>query len=152
MLPALLDGQRRTLLRLGVAASVASLIILPLTDMSPVTASAGMQIADGVKRLPNAPLPLSFPPIPLDRDPFVADADAQMPLQGDRGRIDEAGTAAVLRAVVTGTEPRALVELGSTVRVVGIGDRLGGATVTAITRTGLLLSSGIELPLVSGNV
>jgi len=82
---------------------------------------------------------LPFPAIPLDRDPFVA--------EGARaGHV-----AAVLRGIVSGEQPRALIEIGSGVRVVGVGDRVGDDTVTAIGAGSVQLSGGSTLWLTAAH-
>jgi hypothetical protein len=52
-----------------------------------------------------------------------------------------------VRAVVLGNPARALVEEGGSVRVLGIGDRVGGSTVEAITADGITLSDGTRLTI-----
>ncbi len=146
MLPALLDEQRRSLVRYAIAACAASVAILPVMG-SPSLSASGAAAAHAVIRVPDEPANLPFPPIPLDRDPFVPDG-SEIALASQSLSRNEGATGVVLRAVVTGIEPRALIEAGSTVRVVGVGDKLGNATITEINKTEVVLSNGLELPLI----
>ncbi len=134
MLPALLDDDRRTLARVALTMCAASLAILPMTIPSSGTARADAQRARGVRRELGVPGRLTFPTMAFARDPFEPDATDS-----------EAVPGAVLRAVVTGVQPRALVEVAGVARVVRVGDRIGRATVVSIEATGVALSGGIEL-------
>jgi len=145
MLPALFDDERRTLLRAALMMCAASLAMLPLTSQSSLEAGAGTVTATSSSARGNELETLSFPSIALDRDPFVpgvAMPDAAMSAADSR---ENGGSGAVVRAVVTGTEPRALVEIGTVVRVVGIGDAVGTAKVLEINASGVTLSGGIKL-------
>lgn len=50
-------------------------------------------------------------------------------------------------AVVTGVSPRALVDDGARVRVVGVGDPIAGSRVISIDGSGVHLQSGVLVPL-----
>lgn len=63
---------------------------------------------------------------------------AQTPLGSDRA-------SALLVAVASGPDARALVEIGGTLRIVAIGDHLGESVVTKIGTTGIVLSDGERL-------
>ncbi|HVA28115.1 MAG TPA: hypothetical protein VNF68_08040 [Candidatus Baltobacteraceae bacterium] len=136
MLPALLDDERRRLVRVALMMCAASLSILPMTVPSSDRARADARRARALTRELGVPGRLTFPPMAVTRDPFEPDAT-------DR----EAVVGVVLRAVVTGAQPRALVEIAGVARVVRVGDRIGRATVVSIQATGLALSGGIELPV-----
>jgi hypothetical protein len=56
--------------------------------------------------------------------------------------------AAEIRAIVSGVSPRALVDEGGHVRVVGPGDALAGSKIRRIDGSGVLLESGVLLKLV----
>ena len=134
MLPALLDNDRRTLMRVAVMMCTASLGILPMTVPSSSTARADARPARGATQDFGIPQKLAFPPVAFARDPFVPDATAR-----------EAESGAVLRAVVTGPQPRALVEIAGVARVVRVGDRIGQGVVLSIDAGGVVLSGGLEL-------
>lgn len=76
--------------------------------------------------------PSRMGPLALVRDPFVPQA-AELP-QG-----------VVVRAVVLGTAPHALVELGGETVLVGVGDTIGGVPVVAIDDRGVRLADGTLL-------
>lgn len=78
----------------------------------------------------------------VDRDPFI-ETSARNPVPPVRGK---APANATVTAVVTGASPRALIEDGATVRVVGIGDAVAGSRVDAISPAGVRLRSGALLP------
>ena len=52
-------------------------------------------------------------------------------------------------AIVTGPHPVALVDLRGTMRVVGVGDRIAGATVVGIDFSGVRLTNGTTLRMVT---
>jgi hypothetical protein len=56
----------------------------------------------------------------------------------------------IVRAIVLGDPPRALIEAGGTVRVLGVGDRLGALTVVGIAEGRVTLSDGSAL-ILDGN-
>jgi hypothetical protein len=106
-------------------------------------------------------------PIPVARDPFIPEAGGgesvvgSQVTQGDpvdfalpanRGAAgtplqDPALGAPRVTAVVVGPSPHALVDDGTHVRVVGIGDMLAGSRVTAIDAGGVHLQSGAAIGL-----
>ena len=134
MLPALLDDDRRALVRTALIMCSVSLASLPLCVPSSGTARADAQRARGSAQELGVPGALTFPAVAFARDPFVPDA---------ANRDSDAG--AVLRAVVTGAQPRALVEVAGVARVVRVGERIGRAIVLSIDAGGVTLSGGVEL-------
>jgi hypothetical protein len=106
----------------------------------------------------DAPPPAAAPP-PLavvvpDGDPFVprapddtatpaaaAAAAAALPL------APRAPDGPIVRAIVTGDRPSALVDDGTATRLVGPGDRVAGATVTGIDANGIALDDGRRIAL-----
>lgn len=91
-------------------------------------------------------LPLKWAPadVRLRRDPFVR---AALPSKG-RAQIRVApADAVVVRAIVTGTDPRALVESGGVSRIITSGGLLLGARVLRIDAAGIHLSNGVTLSL-----
>lgn len=103
----------------------------------------------------------------IERDPFVAPAadrdQTQIPSsgvtgvvgmtvrQGDSmgyvvpGRSSESPAAVVVRAIVAGSNPSALIEDNGKPRVVQTGDLLDGGRILRIDRAGILLQNGRRL-------
>ncbi|MBV8639370.1 MAG: hypothetical protein JO322_14920 [Candidatus Eremiobacteraeota bacterium] len=124
--------------------------------------------------VPDIPGRLQFPPILVERDPFVADVDSVTSVHSKNGPSsgfateDQIGivlppnagaqgipaTASVapglpiVRGIVLGDAPQALIDLGSGVKVFSIGDQLGNDKITSIDTAGIMLSSGIRLAIV----
>ena len=106
-------------------------------------------------------------PVAIARDPFMPetrDTSAPAPVPAREGIVGmhvtqgapigytaqpahASGTAPLVTAIVTGPSPRALVDDGLHVRVVGIGDPLGGSHVISIERAGVRLANGTLVPL-----
>jgi hypothetical protein len=167
MLPALFDDERQLLLRLATMLCCGALVLLPLTGETHGVASAqGTDVMPEPHRF-EVPKALTFPGVAVMRDPFVADP-AALPLSGgvrfngggsDIGIVlpPNAGADGILpaptasgivvRAVVIGSESRALVDSGDGVHVFSIGDRIGNATIVGIDRSGVTLSTGVRLTL-----
>lgn len=175
MLPALYDDDRRALARLATMLVACALCVLPLTTQSSTVAGAA-GVRD-ISKDPNLIVParLTFPAYEVSRDPFVPEGSMRTKLGGvgvptnvrqgsDIGIVlppnagaSQGGVPAsaqmgptigpVVRAIVLGDPPRALVEAGGTVRVLGVGDRLGDLTVVGITAGRVTLSDGSALIL-----
>jgi hypothetical protein len=174
MFPALYDDDRRVLARLATMLVLGALCVLPLTTQSsPIARASGVR--DNTE-YPNLapPAQLTFPAYEISRDPFVpegamrAKLDYSVPMSGGQGSdIDVAlpanpdatqgavsepiraplGIGPVVRAIVLGYPPRALIETDGSVRVLGIGDTLGGLTIAGITAGRVSLSDGSTLIL-----
>lgn len=175
MLPALRDDDRRALARLATMLISGALCVLPLTTQSsPIAGAAGVSdVTQDLNLTP--PARLTFPAYEINRDPFVPqgairakfDASAQSMNLGQGADIgvvlppnagatqggvpqSAAGSSAlapIVRAIVLGDPPRALIDLSGTVRVLGVGDRLGALVVTGITEGRVTLSDGSALIL-----
>jgi hypothetical protein len=112
------------------------------------------QAADAVN-LASVPQRLRFPEITIRRDPFLATGVATEggAAVGDRngGGIvlppNAAASTPVLRAVILGSVPKALVEIAGRSAIVGIGSPLADSTVVEISPTSLLLEDGVMLAL-----
>lgn len=101
---------------------------------------------------PALPARLHFPTIVIRRDPFVgsletaADATAAMPGAGDPSDLvlppNAAVAAPVLRAVILGPAPKALIEVRGRSIVAGIGTPVADSTVVAIEANAVLLQDG----------
>jgi hypothetical protein len=174
MLPALYDEDRRALARLATMLVAGSLCVLPLTaQTSPI---AGAAVIRDIAQDPNLmpPTRLTFPAYEIRRDPFVPQgairakldnaasmgaeqsSEIGVVLPANAGALPSAipaplpatsGIGPVVRAIILGDPPRALVEVAGSVRVLGIGDRLGELTVVAITPGRVSLSDGSALIL-----
>ena len=56
----------------------------------------------------------------------------------------------VLRGVIVGSKPRALLEMGGKLTIVGIGTPIGNSTVLAISEKAIVLDDGETLRLPEG--
>lgn len=174
MLPPLYDEDRRALARLATMLVAGSLCVLPLTaQTSPI---AGAAVIRDIAQDPNlVPLTrLTFPAYKISRDPFVPQGAIRAKLDYaasmGAGQSSEIGvvlpanvgalpsgvpaslsaTSAIgpiVRAIILGDPPRALVEVAGSVRVLGIGDRLGELSVVGITPGRVSFSDGSALVL-----
>lgn len=167
---ALYDDERRTLIQTGVLLICGACAVLPFT-ISPASVSAQAQEAPNALYLaaPVVPGRLRFPDVSVNRDPFIPDQTGQSSLavpldasssDGGIGIVlppnpgasgdsipSSAPTGIAVRAIVLGDQSRALIDIGSSVRVVGIGDLIGSATVRAIDAHRVILSNGMKLTL-----
>ena len=149
--------------------------MLPFT-VPPTSGNARAQMVPRATAIsvPDIPGRLQFPPILVERDPFVADVDSVTSVHSKNGPSsgfateDQIGivlppnagaqgipaTASVapglpiVRGIVLGDAPQALIDLGSGVKVFSIGDQLGNDKITSIDTAGIMLSSGIRLAIV----
>ena len=175
MLPALYDDDRRALARLAAMLVAGALCVLPLTTQN--SSVAGAADVRDVANDPNIapPARLTFPAYEVSRDPFVPEGSVRARLDGaavpmsvgqsgDIGVVLPASASGgqgtvpsflpaslamgpVVRAIVLGKPPQALIEAGGTVHVLGVGDRLGELTVLGITQGRVTLSDGSILLL-----
>jgi hypothetical protein len=136
MLPELYDDQRASLLRASMMLCSISVLVLPLSATYSYAASARESGAGHRYVATFAPESPSFPPLIVVRDPFVPN-----PIQTTLAN----GSPAIVRAVITGQAPRALIESNGATRVVGIGDRIGALHITAIDAGGVTLENGAKL-------
>lgn len=100
------------------------------------------------------PAALDVPVLNIRRDPFSAPATATpvsgLPGDPSAGMVlppNAAAGAPVLRAIVAGPQPKALIDVGGRPSVVGIGSPLAGSTVAAIGKTVVVLDDGRTLHL-----
>ncbi len=148
------------LMRLALMMCCGSIATLPLTVQSTSTARAEDVRLQPDTEISSLPPAAAMPRMTISRDPFEPDV-AALPITTDNTTIGTRVTQGedishtplakaqrlVVRAIVVGAHSRALVEAGGTVRVLGVGDHVGEATVTAIDSTGIVLSSGLKFPL-----
>jgi hypothetical protein len=173
MLPALYDDDRRALGRLASMLIIGAIGVLPLTTQSSSVAGAADVRAQSDQSGLALPPRLTFPAYSVSRDPFVPEQSIRAKFEGSALRVgqgseigvvlppnagaEQNGTIAplngaspsapIVRAIVLGDPARALVEVGGTVRVLGIGDRIGELAVAGITADGITLSDGTRLTL-----
>lgn len=158
------DIYRNRLLKAAVFLCAIGLLLAPLAGRSSMPLQAhritGRQLLD-----PQTPAQKSSSQsVAIDRDPFaVPPGDVEKPAaaqsgaagvvgmtvhQGDAmgyavpGRSTELSGSIVVRAIVSGSNPSALVEESGKPRVVQIGDALGGVAISGIDRDGVLLQDG----------
>jgi hypothetical protein len=145
MLPGLYDDQRPVYTRIAAMMIAGSLAVLPLTAQSSHSADATALHGERPDAEIATPQRLTFPDYSVTRDPFV-------PLQIDdtlaaQSAVPPSVGGARLRAIVLGDQARALVEIGGSVHVVGVGDRVGSVQVLQIGANALTLSDGTRLEL-----
>jgi hypothetical protein len=149
---ALYDAQRATLLRVAVMIIVGACATLPLT-ISPTSVIANADpITPAVSgaTIPQVPGRMQYPDISIARDPFVADNGvlARNGVAQTTATTGNTTSLPLVRAIVSGDDPRALVEVNGSVRVLAVGDKLGGDAVASINQSGIELASGIHLGIV----
>lgn len=170
------DAQRRRLLDWAALLCAIPLCLAPLAGRSSFELAGERAAFDARFSAPQQGVP-KYTPVTVARDPFVPEAPAPAigdqeqtaragvvgmhVMQGDPmgfllpvNRADAGaplvnGPAAIITvtAIVSGSSPRALVDEGDRVRVVGIGDMLGGARVLGIDESGVRLQNGTLLAL-----
>lgn len=145
-----LDDRVRARLRAASASLCAVAFVL-----APVAARSSLGIAGATATLrwqlaiPSSPLRWKGAALRIARDPFASNRDertakAQLPANHAPAPF------AVLEAVATGGVPHALVQIGQSVELVGVGDTLGGARVVSIGTASLRLSNGAVLAIGQG--
>ena len=163
----LTESERRVLTAVSLMLCVGSISLLPLTAQSARDDSRPVDERFGATQW--TPSALSFSALRVSRDPFqpfrslVPGAPVSATLGSDSGgivlppnagasglesaNVDNARADAVVRAVVLGPQSRALVEVGGSVNVLGVGDKLAGGVIESIDERGLVLSSGSRILL-----
>jgi hypothetical protein len=153
MVKPLFANQRRWLLRTAVAACAMTLLLAPLIRPVRFEANAANRPPVGTFPAPAVPEQLKYPVFSVARDPFVPPGTPNLPPLGADGTLvlppnDVIDAAPVVRAIVRGASPRALIDTGGRVQMVGIGDTVSGAKITAIDARGIVLDDGETLPFV----
>lgn len=173
ILRALGDAERRRMLSWSALLCAVPLCLIPLAGRSSFEL-ASEQAAFNARFATPAPDTLWHDkPLSIARDPFIPETASPGPLwstgsvvgmqvtQGqpigfvlpvNRGAAgtpveNPAQGPGSVTAIVTGPSPRALIDDGSRVRVVGDGDMLAGSRVAAIDGAGVHLQNGTLLPL-----
>lgn len=142
------DGARRRLLCYSALLCAAPLFLAPLAGRSSFELRDEQAAYDRRFRAV-AELKASSMAVSVARDPFVPDTPRGNGMRVMQGRPIEfiAPLKTVVRAIVTGPAPRALVEDNGQARIVGAGDELGGVKVLRIDRSGVRLQNGVLLML-----
>ena len=142
--------QRRALLRYSALICVGSIVLGASTMRLSFQAQAEEQPPIARHSVPQ-PLPtLTFPSILIKHDPFIPSTiDGLASNDRSFNGMADAATSSVplVRAIVVGTSPRALVEIAGAPQVVGIGSALAASIVTSIDAAGVQLQTGQILPL-----
>ena len=136
------DTARRTLYRCSAILCASSLMLLPLSALSSIE-PAGSSSRTVPFRLPSLERASPQRAIAVVRDPFVpavSDSD---------GAASTAGTE-IVRGLLLGERPQAVLEEGGHDRLVGIGSEVAGVAVVAITQSGVVLENGTVLHLANG--
>lgn len=143
-------SQRRRMLRWSVAACAIAILLVPLAAL-PGPEFSDVQNASAGVQVPDVPEKLAYPALDVRHDPFarptqgpsIDDDDPDFVLPPNAGIASEP----VVRAVVVGPDPKALVEIDGQARIVGIGTHLGAESIAGITTQGVTLDDGERLPL-----
>jgi len=143
-----------------VLAALAMLCFSGAVALTPAEVRSHLEPEPHADALPPAAAlpPLAF--VVPDGDPFVPraadDSATPAPAPPAARALPLAplrAAAPIVRAVVTGDHPSALIDDGTATRLVAPGDRVAGASVTAIDATGISLDDGrrIALPAAEEN-
>ena len=146
-------NQRRRLLRWSIATSTTALLLVPLAALpGPAFDENSGRLA--APQVPAIPERLAYPALTVRHDPFgrptpppaTLGDDSEMVLPPNDGLL----AVPIVRAVLLGASPKALVELDGRTRIVEIGTRLGGTTIAAINAEGITLDDGERVPIDAG--
>lgn len=138
------DIRRQKLLALSAALCLTAIVLAPLAARPAFDAPGNRGIHPPDLELPSLPLMWKPADVRLRRDPFVRAALGSRP---STAHTTAAAQPIVVRAIVTGARPRALVESGGVSRIVPRGGLLLGARVVQIDQAGIHLSNGATLSL-----
>lgn len=166
------ERQRRSVVTWSVLCCAVPLCLAPLAGRTSFELASEKAAFDARFPAPVLQNVWSEKPVEVARDPFVpdipADVSAAVPsgvvgvhvTQGDAVGISVPQSSAasqtsgapaagplLVRAVVTGTSPRALIDDGTRVRMVAVGDEVGGSRVASIGRRGVRLQNGVFVAL-----
>jgi len=146
MLPELFDDERRALRRAATMLITGALAVIPVT--AHFSSYAGAATAQEPRRISPAVLPprMTFASIDIARDPFVP-IHVPSGLASPQAQTADSSSGTQVRAIVSGTPTRALIEEAGVVRIVGAGDRIGERTILGIGSGGITLSDGSRIPM-----
>lgn len=134
------DDRRRGLLAISAILCTTAMLLVPLAARSSFDLAA-QPAAAGIPLHLAAPPPWKSRPIVLLRDPFVAEATAK-PATGAAAAHLTTSDGIRVSGVALGPNARALVEIGGSVRMLGIGDSIAGSSIVSIDASGVRLQSG----------
>lgn len=138
----LIETDRRRLFGFSAVLCAAPLVLAPLAARSSFGITSGHRAFEASLEL-RMPVPVKPRSFSVTRDPFVADAGtdpASVPTASEAG-------APVVRALVTGSVPYALLDAGGLLRIVRSGDGVAGSTVRSIDAGGVHLQDGRVISL-----
>lgn len=130
MIPGLRTRERRALQRTAIAIAVGAATALAFQGVDRVAALGLSAPAPAQLRLAALPSELPSPDLRGVRDPFVPNRSLA---------VQTSGRPVVVRAVILGAEPHALLRRGRSTAVVGVGDAFAGLIVRRIDATGVVL-------------
>lgn len=163
MLP-LDEASRRRMLSWSALLCAIPLCLAPLAGRSSFEAASERATFEARFNAPALKVSWNQERVSVARDPFVGEDSTQVRSVAVSGVVGMHVTqgqpigfvmpghslAVTVKAVVTGASPRALVDDGEHVRVVGVGDVLAGARITSIDASGVHLQNGTLLALTEG--
>ena len=141
MLPPLFARQRRRLLSWTIPACAAAIALLLIALPPSLQAGGNGRLRASHSIASAVPGALAFPIVDVAHDPFVPEVRAAL------GASEAGKGTTVVRAIVLGESPKALVDIDGRTIVVGVGSSLGSAVVTAIAADAVLLDDGERLAL-----
>jgi hypothetical protein len=136
--------QRKNVLFLSATLCAAPLILAPIAGRPSFQDVAKDAATDTRLDLPSLPLAWTPAPVVLKRDPFASAASASSTVAS---AVTARPDIVEVRAIVTGTTPRALVESAGILRIVSAGASLQGSVVVRIDAAGIHLKNGAMLAL-----
>jgi hypothetical protein len=160
MLPPIEKQVRRAVISMSIALAASGLLVVPLAG------SSSAYVSDSEPRFAVKPAnvrrddPWRARTVSVARDPFLSVAAPAGPIasgppsasrsligmrviQGQT--ITPASAAAAVRAIALGREPKAMIEIDGSTRIVAPGDFISGARVESILADRVILSGGMVL-------
>lgn len=157
------DARRRRALFCSALLCAVPLCLAPLAGRSSLELADEQATFDARFSAPALAASWRVKPVNVERDPFRPDGGSRsaapphdngvVGMHVTQGRpigfplTPNTAQLSSVTAIITGSSARALIDDGSRVRVVGIGDALDGARVSKIDATGVHLTNGKVLPL-----
>jgi hypothetical protein len=146
------DGSRRKLFTFAVVCCSVPLLLAPLAGRSAFEVRGERDVlVQRFQETPLSPVPANAS-VTIDRDPFIADNPpgdvvGMHVIRGASTGIALPGVP-IVRAIVSGTSPRALIDENGHARVVQTGDPIAGSKIVSIRGDGIVLQNGVVLKLV----
>lgn len=160
------DGSRRKLFTLAAVCCSVPLLLAPLAGRSAFEVRDERDVLVRRFHETTASQVPANASVTIDRDPFIADDPNRIAVAESfhsRPRIGDVvgmhvtqgastgiavSAAPIVRAIVSGTSPRALIDENGRARVVQTGDPIAGSKIVDIRGYGIVLQNGIVLKLV----